>query len=414
LRVNHSNPGHVRAAMVGVLCLGGLSGLMATGLLGPFRSGFAEHYDISQGRLGPGIAVIGIVLGIVGIWQGPKLADRIGRYRLLKCSVGMMTIGLAGCGLWRNLSVLAGFWALFMLGAYLSIIANAVATDLWRDKPRRGVLLLHSTLSVGKIIGPSIATLCMIALAGLPWRGFFFFGAACSLTILLFLSFVRQGKVYHPKEEHSWEEDPLDRPLALWLSAALLGLIAGSETALASIAPLFFKEQHLLSGEFAAELLTFHFIALTAGRFTFGIFGGKLSSTTIVALAVIPAALIVPAAYPSVISVLVPATCFSARATSIVCFVLVGLCFAATWPAIFAHVAGVFARNRSRLTLAVGLMNASGIAAGTAATSWIFESNRPVAMLFGPVLLVLCAGAFILGQSSLGRAALPPADSSPC
>jgi len=386
--------------MVGVLCLGGLSGMMATGLLGPFRSGFAEHYDITQGQLGAGIAVIGIVLGMVGIWQGPRLADRIGRYRLLKCSVGMMVIGLTGCGLWTDLRVLAAFWALFMLGAYLSIITNAVATDLWRDEPRRGVLLLHSTLSVGKIIGPSIATLCMVVLAGLPWRGFFFFGAASSLTILVFLSFVRQGKVYHPKEEHAWREDPVDRPLALWLSAALLGLMAGSETALASIAPLFFKEQHGLSGEFAAELLTFHFIALTAGRFAFGIFGGKLSSKVIVALAVAPAALIVPAAYSS------------SRATSIVCFVIVGLCFAATWPALFAHVAGVFSRNRSRLTLAVGLMNASGIAAGTAATSWMFESNRPIAMLLGPVLLVLSAGTFILFQGLLGSAAPPAEDSS--
>jgi len=405
LRVNETNTGHIRAAMIGTLCLGGVSGLMATGLLGPFRDDFAGQYQLSQGQLGTAIAVIGIVLGIIGIWQGPKLADRIGRYRLLKCSVGMMVIGLVGCGLVghgqrKDLPGLVAFWGLFMLGAYLSIIVNAVVTDLWRDRPRRGVMLLHSVLSIGKIIGPVIAWFCMILLDTSGWRGFFFFGAATSLTILVFLSFVPQGKVYHPRETHSWEEAPVERPFAMWLAAALLGLMAGGETALATIAPLFFAKQHLLSTKLAATLLAFHFAAVAGGRFAFGLFGGKLSSRTIVALGFLPAALMIPAAYSAY------------KGVSVVCFVLAGFSFSATWPCVFTHVASVFSQNRSRLALAVGLSNAAGIALGTFATSQIFETNRPLSLAFGPAALVFSAAMFILLQKTFSGAG-HPRESSP-
>ena len=397
MRVNHSNPGHVRAATIGALCLGGLSGVMATGLMGPFRDAFVKEYEITQSQLGTTLAVIVIVLGFIGIWQGPKLADRIGRYRLLKCSVGMMVIGLTGCGLFTNLTTLAAFWGLFMLGAYLSIIVNAVVTDLWREEPRRGVLLLHTMLSVGKILGPVAAWVCMIYLVQRPWRGFFFFGSAVTLTILVFLSFVRQGKVYHSREDHPWQEAPLARPVLLWLTAALLGLIAGSENALASIAPVFYHQQHDVSHKFASWVLAFHFTALTAGRFLFAAFASKLTCRAIAAISIVPALLIVPAAYSS------------SPVVSIACFVLAGLGFAAMWPAIFAHMAAVFSQNRSRLTLAVGLMNAAGIAGGIAATSWLIGTRPAVALLFGPAVLILCGLVFV----ACDRSPAPPADDVP-
>jgi len=387
--------------MFGALCLGGLSGLMATGLLGPFRDAFIKEYHITQSQLGTTLAIIGIVLGGLGIWQGPKLADRIGRYRLLKCSVGMMVIGLAGCGLFKGLTGLAVFWGLFMLGGYLSIIVNAVVTDLWCGEPRRGVLLLHTMLSLGKIVGPVVAWLCMIFLLRTPWRGFFFFGSACTLTILVFLSFVRQRKVYRPKEEHPWEEARLERPVLLWLAAALLGITAGGENALATIAPSFYHQQYGLSSKEAAWLLAFHFIALTAGRFLFVWLGGKLTCRAVVAISILPAALIVPAAYSS------------SRAVSIGSFILVGLGFAAMWPAIFAHMAEVFSRNRSRLTLAVGVMNAAGIAGGIAATSWLIMTAPSLALLLGPAALILCAILFVAcGRSSASGLPAPGPESS--
>lgn len=397
MRVNHSNPAHVRAAMIGALCLGGLSGVMATGLMGPFRTAFVKEYGITQSQLGMTLAAIVIVLGFIGIWQGPKLADRIGRYRLLKCSVGMMVIGLTGCGLFTGLTTLAVFWSLFMLGAFLSIIVNAVVTDLWREEPRRGVLLLHTMLSVGKIVGPVAAWVCMIYLVRRPWRGFFFFGSAITLMILVFLSFVRQGKVYHSKEDHPWKEEPPDRPVLLWLTAALLGLMAGSENALASIAPVFYYQQHDVTLKFASWLLAFHFIALTAGRFLFVAFASKLTCRTIVAISIVPALLIVPAA------------CSSSQVVSIACFVLAGLGFAAMWPAIFAHMAAVFSKNRSRFTLAVGLMNAAGIAVGIAATSRLIGTRPAVALLLGPAVLILCGIVFI----ACDRPPALPADDIP-
>jgi len=383
--------------MAGALSLGALSGLMATGLLGPFRIQFAQHYSITQTGLGGVLAAIGIVLGIVGIWQGPKIADRIGRYRLLKCSVGGMAIGLAGCGLFTDLRTVGAFWALFMLGAYLSIIVNAVVTDLWSRNPRKGVILLHSMLSIGKILGPFIAALLMVRLAGMPWRGFLLFGAAFSLMILVFLSFVRQRKVYHSRETHEWSEGPLEGRMMLWTAAGILGMIAGAENALASVSPAFYQKQYDLTNRMPSLLLTFHFIAVTAGRFGFMFFGSKLTARRIVMLSMLPALLIVPAAFAA------------SPAVSGAAFVLCGLCFSAAWPVIFTYVARVFSENRSRLSLAVGLMNAAGIALGTFATSAFLDLYLPLAMLFGPGMLIVFCTAFLLFQRVADRKLEAPA-----
>jgi len=391
LRINENNVGHVRAAMVGALSLGGLSGLMSTGLLGPFRVQFAQHYGITQTGLGAALAIIGMFLGVFGIWHGPRIADRIGRYRLLKCSVGGMVIGLTGCGLFRNIYVVGAFWALFMLGGYLSIIVNAVVTDLWRKNPRQGVILLHSVLSVGKILGPFIAALLMLQLHDMPWRGFFIFGAAFSLMILVFLSFVRQRKVYYSRETHDWTEEPLRGRLMLWGAAGILGMIAGAENALASVAPAFYQKQYLLTNQMPSLLLTFHFVAVTVGRFGFMIFGGSLSTRRMVMLSALPALLIVPAAFA------VSPTVSGAS------FVACGLCFSVAWPVIFTYVAKVFSANRSRLTLAVGLMNAAGIALGTFATSAFLDLYLPLAMLFGPAILIIFCGVFLLFRRKMQR-----------
>lgn len=392
--VNHSNKHHVNAAMGAMLSLSALGGMISTGLLGPFRMSFAQEYRLTQGQLGHGIAVIAIIFGTLGTWLGPVLADRIGRYALLKFSVGLMTVGLAGCFFWSNLYVLMAFWGLFTLGAFLSIMVNAVATDLWHERPRRGVILLQSMNSLGKIVGPSAAAFLIVLMAAAawhPWQAFFLFAGIASLAVFTFLLFIPQDKVYQPREQHSYEEGQASQPLGMWMSAMLLGMIAGSENALATIAPAFYSRVRHLPPQRAAELLTMHVIALTAGRFTFGFFGQRLGPRTIAALGLLPTLLIIPA------------ICSGSRMVYSMSFILLGLCFSAAWPLIFSHMAGSFAANRSRMTMAVGLMNAIGIALGLFVTSEVFDRRPNTAMLYGPALLAVCVVGFIASQTDLAR-----------
>jgi len=385
--VNSNNIGHVRAAMVGVLLLGVLGGMIATGFVPPYRVIFAETYGLSQGELGTAIALIGIVLGGIGVWQGPRLADWLGRYRLLKICVGLMAVGLAGCGLFTNILVVALFWSMFIFAAYLSIIVNAVVADLWHGQPLRGVMKLQTLNSLGKIAGPSLAALFMLGVPGCrPWRGYFIFAATLALMIFLLLSFAPQRKVYYPSSQHPYRDDKPGHSLGVWLAAALLGLVAGGESALATITPAFFRSVRGLSYEMSAQMLTFHLVALTAGRFFIGILGGRSNLRRLLGLGMVPALLAIPAIWCSRPGLFVPS------------FILLGLCFSFAWPSIYVHLADRFSRGRSRFTFAVGLMNAAGISAGLVATSWLFESRPKLAMLFGPGLTAACVAIFLLHE----------------
>ena len=379
----------IRPGIVGILGLGGLGGVISTGLLGPFRLQFAEHYGLTQTQIGVAIGVTGAALGLLGVWQGPKLAQRLGRYGLLKVAVGVLTVGFAGCAFAEKPLVLLAAWGLVTLGGYLSVIANAVATDIWQDEPRRGVLLLHGSVSTGKIIGPILAAYGPLAVALLlsndryPWQDTFLFTAAAALTIFILLVSVKQSQLPRAPEDTAGAAPPQSvRMSAIWFSAALLGLIAGSENAVASVAPAFYHGVRDMNESAAYQLVSLHFAMLAVGRFTFGIFSRKLTLRWMMAIGFLPAFLVLPAALSANVFVFVPA------------FVLLGLCFSITWPAIFVHLANLLPRHRARLTLTVGLANALAIPVCILVSSRMLDIHPQSALLFGPALLVACAAAF--------------------
>ena len=379
----------LRAATAGLLGLGCLGGIIGTGILGPYRAAFASHYNLTQTEIGRAIALSGIVFGGLGIWQGPRLADRMGRFSFLKVAVVLLTAGLAGCAAFVNIHLLAASWCVLILGAYLSVISNAVAADIWHDRPQRGVVLLHSFVSVGKILGPAVAAFLLMEIRSThwhtwPWRGFFLFCAIFAGIVLVLLLIAPQRSIVQPAAS----ADPAaktapGRVAVVWLPAALLGLIAGSEDSLATVAPMFFQNVRHVLPENAARLLTLHFIALIGGRFLFGLLGTKVKPKVTVAVGIVPVILVIPAVLAR------NETVFS------ISFMLLGLSFSAMWPSSFARLATVLAHDRSKLTYAVGMTNTLGIAACVWISSRILDAHPTGAMIFGPALLVLCAVVFV-------------------
>jgi len=389
----------MRAATIGLLGLGCLGGIIGTGILGPYRGAFANYYHLTQTEIGRGIALSGIIFGGLGIWQGPRIADRIGRYSFLKLAVGLVTAGLAGCALFVNIYVLAVSWCLLILGGYLSVISNAVVADIWHEQPQRGVVLFHSFVSVGKILGPAMAAFLLVEVRVTrwhiwPWRGFFLFCAIWAAIVLVLLLTASQRSIRQPAASADPKAKAAPAQAAgMWLPAGLLGLIAGSEDSLATVAPMFYHKVRLLTPENAARLLTLHFIALIGGRFLFGLFGTKLKPKATVAVGIVPVILVVPALWAH------NETVFT------ISFMLMGLSFSAMWPCIFARLATVLSHDRSKLTFAVGMTNTLGIAACVWISSRILDAHPRGAMLFGPGMLVLCAAVFIaFGGSPPSRA----------
>jgi len=390
----------LRAATIGLLGLGCLGGIIGTGILGPYRAAFARHYHLTQTEIGRAVALSGIIFGGLGIWQGPRLADRMGRFRFLKVAVVLLTAGLAGCAAFVNIYLVAASWCVLILGAYLSVISNAVVADIWHDQPQRGVVLLHSFVSVGKILGPAVAAFLLMEIRRThwqpwPWRGFFLVCAIVAGAVLVLLLTGSQRSIMQPAAS----ADPAVRSApgwaaGVWLPAALLGLIAGSEDSLATVAPMFFQTVRHVVPENAARLLTLHFIALIGGRFLFGLLGTKVRPKVTVAMGIVPVILVIPAVLARNEIV------FS------ISFMLLGLSFSAMWPCIFARLATVLAHDRSKLTYAVGMTNTLGIAACVWISSRILDAHPRGAMIFGPALLVLCAVVFIafVGDGSHQRA----------
>ena len=307
--------------------------------------------------------------------------------------------GLTGLAVISELALLLPFWCLVTLGGFLSVIVNAVAADLWPAQPRRGVLLLHGMVTLGKMGGPVAALYapavlgCMLAEVEQwpPWRAMFLLAAFASLAVLLLLAFEKPAAA--AAEQGPPGGMPAGGTLAIAASAGLLGLISGSENALASVAPAFFQNVRGLDARHANALLSLHFAALAAGRFAFGVFNRRLSPRWIMGIGLLPAFLAFPAGLSGRPAV------FAAS------FVLLGLGFSITWPTIFAHLASLMPHDRSRLTLAVGLANALGINACIAASSALLDVNPPLAVLLGPVVLVGCSALFIfaLKRSAEGK-----------
>lgn len=350
-----------------------LSGLIGTGLVGPVRPAIEAEFGLSHAAFGSGLALSQITVNFLMLLVVlPRLSRLSGGLRL---GLGLVcgTSGLAVAFLARQWPAYLAGWSTLMAGTMLSGVLNNISMTLWRDNPRRGVVLLHAYNAIGKVAGP----LTVSAALAWTWRGGY--QIAAGLNALLLLVFLLACR--------SWS-DVLDASSALpreakagfrlpgyWLALAGLGMIAGGESAFATLMPTYFIHVRGAAPAHASLLLALHLAGLATGRFVAAGCGSRVTNRQVIygclacALGIFPSIL---SPHPLVYSVGL--------------FILGGT-FSATWPAFFAAAVERLPEHRALLAYGSSLGSVTGIAVCVWGSSLIADHWLTASMFCGPVVL---------------------------
>ena len=136
-------------------------GAMGPPLLGPVREALQEAGGLSRAELGRWV----FWLGIAGSTAG--LAPGVGMVRTVRTTfmrAGTFTLCM-GCLVFAVVRPSPGLpvlllgmgWLVVSVGRPLMASGNGMFADLWDASPQTGVILLHATNSVGKVLAPEAA-----------------------------------------------------------------------------------------------------------------------------------------------------------------------------------------------------------------------------------------------------------------
>jgi fucose permease len=374
-------------------------GSLGAPLIGPLREQLQTVLGISRGALGLGIFMMGTLAGLLALPLGIKLRRRVPRLTFIRAGVvliicGMLLLALVspapGWPVWG----LAGGWFLLMFGTSLVGTSNAAIMDLYREAPQAGVILLHGTNSLGKVLAP-LLVLCV--------------GAALSINALIYLGLM----VLLLLHMFSWPTDDVQKLKAMeqapaaghaatggytwqhgwfWMLALQFAFIAGSEAGVVSILGSFITVSRpapwagITQAQWAALVITVLQAGIVAGRFGFLLLARRLPEKTIILICV---AFTVFA---------VPGVLWPAPAIYLVSFFLLGLAFSATWPSFFSWAAQQVPGDRSSFALASQLFNIIGINTTILLASYIGnqDSRLPLAIICCAAVMLVFTGFFMV------------------
>jgi MFS family permease len=366
-----------------------IAGAIFTGLIGPVRSSIQETFGIDEAQFSLWLAAVQFVSSGVVLAAAPRLG-RLNPMKLMVAGLAVSTLGLFVCYRVPTLAGWLGGWSAVSFGRSLGAIANNIAMDLWPDRPRRGVVLLHAWNSGGKVLGPIVVALTLGWFA-IQWRGSFLALAVLSAALLGFFSLTGGPTIRHmalPKEEVPAPSHRAFRNPLFWHCATPFALIAGSEAAFSSLAPLYFERMHGMTREVASLLLTVHVLGLMCGRFAVGLFGERLSNRTIIGICVGAGVALFPCMFIA-----------DPYLVSIPLFVY-GLTFSATWPTFYAQAARFIPEDRDMLAYTSQLANLVGISACIALSGYIARQSLPWSLVFSVAVMWVFALWFYLGPVS--------------
>ncbi len=350
-----------------------LSGLIGTGLVGPVRPAIEAEFGLSHAAFGGGLAVCQIAVNVALLLAIlPRLGRLTGALRLglgLLCGAG----GLSLAFLAREWPGYLAGWSMLMAGTMLAGVLNNISMTLWRDDPRRGVVLLHAFNAIGKVAGP----LTVSSTLTLGWRGGY--QIAAGLNALLLAAFLlacrRWGEVLDSSSALPATAKVGFRLPGYWLALAGIGSISGGEAAFATLMPTYFIQVRGLTEQQASLLLALHLVGLATGRFVAAGCGTRVSNRRVIVACLACGVGIFPA-------ILAP----SPWLYGLGLFLLGGM-FSATWPAFFAEAAERLTEHRSLLAYGSSLGNVVGIALCVWASSLIADEWLTASMFCGPVVL---------------------------
>ena len=344
-----------------------VGGAAGAPIVGALRENVQESYDVPFWAVGVAVGVLGAAAGAAGLVV-TSLLRRVGRLQFVRAGVATFLLGFVV--LWRvpagpaplgassiALWMLAAGWFLATFGRGLTVVSNAIFTDLWAHRPHTGVILLHATNAVGKLAAPGVA-LALLALVGTgavqPNAGVY----SAVLVVLLV------GAIAWPKSGVAALNVPADRarrpgPSILrhglfWLICVEFVFISGSEAGVASILASFVEKQRVPAWGMSARgwsqvVLAAMQAGVLSGRligvWASGRFGEKpiIVACLLCALAAVPTALVAsPIVYAPAAMVL-------------------GVAFSAVWPAHFSLAARHFPHDKTILAMGAALGTLVGV-----------------------------------------------------
>jgi len=335
-----------------------VNGAVGAPLVGALREQVQETFGLSFWSVGAGVAALGAAAGVAGLILTSRLA-RVGRLQFIRLGLVLALAGFVSycflpAGAWQSVLVLAVGWFVLTLGRGLTAVSNAVFADLWRHSPHTGVILLHATNSIGKVLAPVLALLLTAAVT----PNAIVYSAILAVLTLDALCWPRRIVTELTAGEQTQRAArqgpaPLRRPL-FWLICAEFMVIAGSEAGVASSLPSFIERHRpalagLSARGWSEVVLAVMTLGIVAGRF-----GGVAASRRVGERPIIVLCLACTAA-------VVPAVASSSPWVYLPCFFVLGVAFSSTWPANFALAARAFPGDETVLSMGAALGTLVGV-----------------------------------------------------
>ncbi|MFH1377993.1 MAG: MFS transporter [Planctomycetota bacterium] len=380
----------MRGAKAFVLLIYLLAGIVFTGLVGPVRSAVEADFNLDHTQFGVPYALLGIVVNILLLFLAMPRLSRVSGISLIYGSAAITIAGLVVVSQAGSFGLFLGGWSLIFVAGMFTSTANTMSMKLWKDNPKRGVIILHALNSLGKALGPLVAGVALL----IGWRWSYFASAGLYIAFLLiFLPLASRLKPVLPPPAPRTIAGSAFRSPAFWLCSLPFGLIAGGETAFATLIPGYFEKFRHLSPTFSALMFSAHLVGLMSGRIVFALLSDRLSANAIIALCLSAGVFVFPAVLADNLIV------------SGVCLFLLGLMFSATWPVFFAQASAIASDHRDMLAFGAVLGNTIGVQACIAISSIIADRNYVWALYFGP--FVLWAFGVLYFTTRLSRAPEP-------
>ncbi len=377
-----------------VLAVAFVAGAGGAPLVGALREGVQEQFGLPFWAPGAGVAVLGLTGGILGLILTRRLPtlSRTGLFRA-GLVLSFLAFGLycfiAGSGWWAIAALAAG-WFIMSLGRSFSGAANAIFADLWHHSPRTGVILLHATNALGKIIAPVMALVVGVSL-GSNARVYAVIWLVLTVAALTWPS----KAVFHmnrtERRQHAAARagaSAIRSPL-FWLVCLQFAFIAGSEAGVVSTLPSFIEKHRqgiwgLSARVFSQVVLVVMLSGLLSGRFVALVMSRRTGERGIIKVCLLCTVAVVPAVLHQSPAVFLP------------CFFVLGIAFSATWPAFFALAAGRFENDKTVLSVAATVCTLGGVNGFMLTASLIGNNpaNLPWAVLISAGSMTVFAVSF--------------------
>lgn len=327
-------------------------GLSVTAL-GPALNDLAAQNGSSLAALGAIFSAMFVGSLATQIVVGPFI-DRLGPRPILIAGAILSALGMVGILLSPALWLTLASGALLGVGfGALEISTNVWVVEVFADRSIPVMNLLHVFFGIGAVTGPALAGLSIRLFdTALPvlWGGILVILVPMVLALRM-----RQEPTPAPKYETSQETVRGFNYLAplLWILGLLMLAYVGVETGVSAWTTTYIDQSTSLSKATGALVTSGFWLALTAGRVTAALWGGRFSPYTVLKIALVGA----------LISGLVYAVAVGSAPLTILATLMVGFCFGPMYPVTVAITASSFRSGPGRATSVVAALGSIGGAA---------------------------------------------------